>query len=48
VSIDWLGILSALAVFLLPLALAWWLLGRREGTRRPAGKDASTHEKMRR
>jgi hypothetical protein len=43
---DWLGILGALAVFLLPLVLAWWLLGRREGTRQPTRKASSAHEKM--
>jgi hypothetical protein len=41
---DWLGIFGALAVFLLPLALAWWLLGRRERPRR--AKDSASHEKM--
>jgi hypothetical protein len=41
---DWLGILGALAVFVLPLALAWWLLGRRE---RPRRQDrSSSREKM--
>jgi hypothetical protein len=43
---DWLGILGALAVFLLPLLLAWWLLARRERTRQPRRKDSSAHEKM--
>jgi hypothetical protein len=41
---DWLGILAALAVFVLPLALAWWLLGRRERPRRT--KDGASREKM--
>jgi hypothetical protein len=41
---DWLGILGALAVFMLPLALAWWLLGRRERPRRTS--EPASHEKM--
>jgi hypothetical protein len=41
---DWLGILAALAVFVLPLALAWWLLGRRE--RLPPAKEPAPREKM--
>jgi hypothetical protein len=43
---DWLGILGALAVFVLPLVLAWWLLGRRDGPRRPRENEPATHEKM--
>jgi hypothetical protein len=43
---DWLGILGALAVFVLPLVLAWWLLGRRERPRRAREEEPTTHEKM--
>jgi hypothetical protein len=43
---DWLAILGAFAVFVLPLVLAWWLLGRREGPRQPTDKGSATHEKM--
>jgi hypothetical protein len=44
--VDWLSILGALAVFVLPLALAWWLLGQRERPRPPTRKDTASHEKM--
>jgi hypothetical protein len=43
---DWLGMLAAFAIFVLPLVLAWWLLGRRGGTRQPRKNRAGTHEKM--
>ena len=42
---EWLGILAALAVFVLPLVLAWWLLWR--GQREPRRDDkARAREKM--
>lgn len=42
---EWLGILAALAVFVLPLVLAWWLLWRSH--RAPLRDDrAREREKM--
>jgi hypothetical protein len=42
---EWLGILGALAVFVLPLALAWWVLWRSQ--REPRRDDeAREREKM--
>jgi hypothetical protein len=43
---DLLGIAAAIAVFVLPLALAWWLLGRPD--RRRGRKDDPAREKMNR
>jgi hypothetical protein len=45
---DWLGIVGALAVLLVPLALAWWLLVLKDRTRRSARKNAASREKMNR
>ena len=42
---EWLGILAALAVFVLPLVLAWWMLWH--GQREPRRDDrAREREKM--
>jgi hypothetical protein len=42
---DLLGILGALAVLVIPLLLAWLLLGR-GGVAQPRRKEKVDHEKM--
>ena len=39
---EWLDILTALAVFVLPLMLAWWVLSRGQ---RPPRRDDSARER---